>query len=326
MKRIALLAAGLLVGLPLGLTVLGGIYQMATAALDRSAYPMAGELVTVDGVDLHLHCSGETNMGPTVVLLTGMGSLSSAWQPVMDDLASTHHVCTYDRDGTGWSKDSGQARDAVIAATRLRDLAANNGFRSPYILAGHSYGGIVARVFADTYPELTGGLVLVDSAHQDMGQRFPAEAQAAFADLLSSFGMVEKLNYTGIPRAFGLMAPAVDGLEGNALAASMSRLNTVEHMRGSAAEADGWERSAARARQITAFGDIPMHVLVASDWPGFMVPSWLEMQGELAALSSNSTLEVVDGANHSQIAMDKRYAPRVAAAIRQVASQAGRAN
>lgn len=322
MKRFTMFAAGLIVGLPVAVLVLGGIYQIVSAALDRSAYPMAGELVTVDGIDLHLHCSGESNSGPTIVLLTGMGSLSSAWQPVMDDLAATHHVCAYDRDGTGWSADSGQPRDAMIAATRLRDLAVNNGFRGPYILAGHSYGGIVARIFADTYPQLTGGLVLVDSAHQDMGQRFPEEAQAAFADLLSSFGMVEKLNYTGIPRAFALMEPAVDGLEGEVLAASMSRLNTVEHMRGSAAEAEGWERSAVRARQIATLGDMPLYVLVASDWPEFMVPSWLEMQSELAALSSNSRFDVVEGANHSQIAMDKRYAPRVIAAIRHVAGHA----
>ncbi len=322
MKRIALYAAGLIVGLPLTLLALGSIYQMVAAAIDRSAYPMAGELVRVDGVDLHLHCSGEANAGPTVVLLTGMGSLSSAWQPVMDGLATTHHVCTYDREGTGWSSDSGQPRDALIAASRLRDLAANNGFRGPYILVGHSYGGVVARIFADTYPQLTGGIVLVDSAHQDMGQRFPEEAQIAFADLLSSFALVEKLNYTGIPRTFSLMAPAVDGLEGEYLAASMSKLNTVEHMRGSAAEAEGWERSASRARQIATLGDMPLFVLVASDWPEFMVPSWLEMQGELAALSSNSRFDVVEGANHSQIAMDKRYAPSVVAAIRHVADQA----
>lgn len=322
MKRIALYAAGLIVGLPLTLLALGSIYQMVAAAMDRSAYPMTGELVSVDGVDLHLHCSGEANTGPTVVLLTGMGSLSSAWQPVMDGLAVTHHVCTYDREGTGWSSDSGQPRDALIAASRLRDLAAINGFRGPYILVGHSYGGVVARIFADMYPQLTGGIVLVDSAHQDMGQRFPEEAQIAFADLLSSFALVEKLNYTGIPRAFSLMAPAVDGLEDEALAASMSKLNTVEHMRGSAAEAEGWERSASRAGQVTTLGDMPLFVLVASDWPEFMVPSWLEMQGELAALSSNSRFDVVEGANHSQIAMDKRHAPRVVAAIRHVADQA----
>lgn len=326
MKRIALYAAGLIVGLPLTLLALGSIYQMVAAAIDRSAYPMAGALVSVDGVDLHLHCSGEASAGPTVVLLTGMGSLSSAWHPVMDGLATTHHVCTYDREGTGWSSDSGKPRDALIAASRLRDLAANNGFRGPYILVGHSYGGVVARIFADTYPQLTGGIVLVDSAHQDMGQRFPEEAQIAFADLLASFALVEKLNYTGIPRAFSLMAPAVDGLEGENLAASMSKLNTVEHMRGSAAEAEGWERSASRARQVATLGDMPLFVLVASGWPKFMVPSWLEMQGELAALSSNSRFDVVEGANHSQIAMDKRYAPRVVAAVRHVADQAAGTN
>jgi len=322
MKRIALLIVSIIVGLPVMVVLIGGIYQIASAALDRSAYPMAGDLLEIDGVKLHVHCAGEENEGSTIVLLTGMGSLSSAWTPVMDDLATTHHVCTYDRDGTGWSEDSGKPRDAVLAAARLHQLAEKTGMHAPYILAGHSYGGIVARIFADTYPAETAGVVLVDSAHQDMGQRFPPQAQEEFANLLSSFGMVETLHHTGLPRAFALMAPAVDGLEGGALAASMSRLNTVEHMHGSAAEADGWETSAARARQITSFGDMPLHVLVASDWPDFMLPSWLEMQRELASLSTNGTFEVVEGASHSQIAMDRRYAPRVSAAIRDVAAQA----
>ncbi len=323
MKRITLLATATVLGLPILTFLLGGIYQLVSAALDRSAFPMAGTLVEVDGVNLHVHCTGDENEGSTVVLLNGMGSLSSTWLPVMEDLATTHHVCAYDRDGTGWSEDSGKPRDAVLAASRLHELAATTRMRAPYVLAGHSFGGVVARIFADTYPSETAGVVLVDSAHQDMGERFPPQAQQEFADLLTSFGMVEKLHYTGIPRAFSLMAPAVDGLEGEALEASMSRLNTVEHMRGSAAEAEGWPVSAARARQITSFGDMPMHVLVADDWPNFMLPSWLEMQRELAALSDNGTFEVVDGANHSQIAMDNRYAPRVSAAIREVAAQAG---
>ncbi|MGD1933733.1 MAG: alpha/beta fold hydrolase [Candidatus Phaeomarinobacter sp.] len=326
MKRIALLVAATVIGLPLLIILIGGIYQLASATLDRSTYPMAGDLVEIDGIRLHLHCAGEEHRGPTIILLTGMGSLSSAWTPVMNDLATTHHVCTYDRDGTGWSEDSGMPRDAVLASARLHQLAAKTGMRAPYVLAGHSYGGVVAQIFADTYPAETAGVVLVDSAHKDMGQRFPPQAQEEFANLLASFGMVETLHYTGLPRAFGLMAPSVDGLEGRALAASMSRLNTVQHMRGSAAEADGWETSAARARQITSLGKMPLHVIVASDWPDFMLPSWLEMQGELAALSANGRFEIVEGANHSQIAMDRRYAPRVSAAIRRVAAQAGGSN
>ncbi len=326
MKRIAVLIVAIIVGLPVLVVLIGGIYQLASAALDRSTYPMAGELVEIDGVKLHVHCGGQQNEGSTIVLLTGMGSLSSAWTPVMNDLASTHHVCTYDRDGTGWSEDSGKPRDAVLAATRLHQLAAKTGMRAPYILAGHSYGGVVARIFADTYSAETAGVVLVDSAHQDMDQRFPPQAREEFANLLSSFGVVEKLHYTGLPRAFALMAPAVDGLEGKELMASMSRLNTVEHMRGSAAEADGWGTSAVRARRVTSFGDMPLHVLVASDWPDFMLPNWLEMQRELASLSTNGTFEVVEGANHSQIAMDRRYAPRVSVAIRGVAAQAANNN
>ena len=300
----------------------GWTYQTTSERYDAAAYPMAGGLIEADGVRLHLHCMNDGAAGPTIILLTGMGSVSSAWNPVMRDVATDHRVCAYDRDGTGWSDDSGKPRDAGVAAARLAALLDAAGITGPVVLAAHSYGGIVARVFTHTYPDRVSGLVLVDSSHQDMGQRFPPEIQGLFDDLLASFGLVETLHHTGLPRALSLVAPAVDGLEGTDLAASMSRLNTISHMHASAAEAEGWERSAALARQVQTFGDLPLHVLVADDWPEPMLPSWLEMQRELAALSSRGRFDVVAGANHSQIAMDARYAPRVAAAIRGVTEAA----
>jgi len=318
-----LLRAAAGVGLLVLIALLGGwTYQTLSERGDAAAYPMAGRLVEADGVRLHLHCMNNDAAGPAIILLTGMGSVSSSWLPVMRDLAASHRVCAYDRDGTGWSEESGQPRDAGIATGRLAALLDAADMSGPVILAAHSYGGIVARVFTHTYPERVAGLVLVDSSHQDMGERFPPEIQGLFDDLLASFGLIEMLHHTGLPRALSLVAPAVDGLEGNDLAASMSRLNTIAHMRASAAEAEGWERSASRARQVRSFGDMPMHVLVADDWPALMLPSWLDMQRELAALSSRGQFEVVEGANHSQIAMDSRYAPRVAAAIRNVAKAA----
>jgi len=314
MKRI--LAA--VVGIPVALLVIGGLYQITAAALDADAYPAPGTLVDVDGLRLHLNCQNTDRPGPTVILLTGMGSVSSAWHPVMRALDDAGPVCAYDRDGTGWSEDSGAPRDAALAASRLHALIRAAGLPGPYVLAGHSYGGVVGRIYADTYAADVAGLVMVDSAHQDMGQRFSPTAQNEFAALLDSFGTVAQLHLTGFPRALSLLAPAVDGLDGADLAASMSKLNTRAHMLASAREAEGWEASAARAREATDFGDTPLVVLVASDWPDYMLPDWLVMQRELSEMSTRGRMEVIDGANHAQIAMDARYAPRVAAAIREV--------
>lgn len=296
----------------------GAIYQAVGEARDRAAYPMPGAHVDLGEVRLHLHCVGVG--GPTVVLSSGMGNPSSAWAPLQDRLGKTARVCAYDRDGLGWSGDSGRPRDAATATDQLHRLLAAANIAPPYIVVGHSYGALVARVYADTYPDNVAGLVLIDSSHEDMGERFPPQAQDGFRDLLAGFRYAPYMNRVGVPRLTGMFAPAVEGLEGEALARSMARLNSVPHMVGTAAEAAGWERSAVRARDVRerGFGDMSLAVFVAGDWPDYMLPSWKEMQRELASLSSRSRYRVIDGANHPQIMMDESFYPEIAETVEEM--------
>lgn len=307
----------------LGLTALVGVsavlgfsYQQFSERRDVVAYPAPGQLYDVGNVRLHMRCDGEGSQ--TVVLLSGMGNPVSSFGPLSRALQSDARLCAYDRDGLGWSEESGRQRDAGVAADQLARLLDVAGIEGRVMLVGHSYGGLVARVLTHKYSARVSGLVLLDSSHEDMAERFPPVAQAEFHDLLEGFQLAALLNRFGVPRILGLFKPAIDGLEGKDFQTSLAHLNAVSHMVGTGEEAKGWARSADAARLARAqgFGDLPLDVFVAGDWPEAMLPSWLAMQRELASLSSRSRFHLVEGANHPQIGMDARYVPRVAAAIR----------
>ena len=115
---------------------------------------------------MHLLVRGPESGGPTVVLEAGMGSFSPNWYWVQQQHAPTVRSVAYDRAGLGSSRPSRHPRDAQAIAIELHDAFRQADIGPPYVLAGHSFGGLPVRAFADLYPELTAGLVLVDASRQ----------------------------------------------------------------------------------------------------------------------------------------------------------------
>ena len=148
-----------------GLAVAGAGAQRWAEARDRRALPAPGELVRVDGVDLHVVVQGS---GPAVVLDSGLGGSSIEWDQVAADLSGDFTVIRYDRPGFAWSPDARCDRRTVAAATRLVGVMRALAVDTPAILVGHSLGGLHVRVAATIAPELVGGLVLVDPSHEGM--------------------------------------------------------------------------------------------------------------------------------------------------------------
>jgi pimeloyl-ACP methyl ester carboxylesterase len=123
--------------------------------------------VDVGGTGVMLACRGSGS--PTVVFEAGLGSGGTTWAPLVDALAPTTRTCRYDRPGVGAS-DPVAGVDALSVGDRvdeLRGLLEAAGIDGPYVLAGHSYGGMIARLFAARYPADTAGLVLVDASHEE---------------------------------------------------------------------------------------------------------------------------------------------------------------
>jgi pimeloyl-ACP methyl ester carboxylesterase len=126
-------------------------------------YPPPGELVDIGGRRLHIQISGDAPVSaPTVILEAGLAATSLSWASVQPLIGNFARVASYDRAGLGWSDDAVAPATARNAADDLHLLLGRAGLPAPYILVGHSLGGLIVRVFQQVYPELVAGLVLVD--------------------------------------------------------------------------------------------------------------------------------------------------------------------
>ncbi|MDQ3919231.1 MAG: alpha/beta hydrolase [Acidobacteriota bacterium] len=128
--------------------------------------------VDVGGRRLHINCSGVSVGGaPTVILEAGFGNASGVWNRVQPEVAKFARVCSYDRAGLGDSDPAPLPRTAVAVTEDLHALLTNGKVPGPYVLVGHSLGGILARLYASYYPSDVVGMVLVDSTHEDEADR-----------------------------------------------------------------------------------------------------------------------------------------------------------
>jgi pimeloyl-ACP methyl ester carboxylesterase len=125
----------------------------------------AGKLIDVGGHRLHINCAGKTN--PTVVMEAGAGDFSFDWSLVQPEVARFARVCTYDRAGYAWSEPGPTPRTVQQIVYELHTGLQRAGVKSPYVLVGHSLGGLIVRLYADQYPQEVAGMVLVDSSHED---------------------------------------------------------------------------------------------------------------------------------------------------------------
>jgi sugar lactone lactonase YvrE len=135
------------------------------------ASPPPGTKVDVGGYSLYIHCSGQGS--PTVILDAGYGGTSGNWGYIQPKIAQSTRVCSYDRAGLGYSdpRPSGIQGDGTQIVKELNTLLLKAHIDGPYILIGHSMGGMELRLYAYTYPHDVAGMVLVDSSHEDQCQR-----------------------------------------------------------------------------------------------------------------------------------------------------------
>jgi pimeloyl-ACP methyl ester carboxylesterase len=194
---------GIFVALLASLFIGGWLAEMLAERRDRRRYPAPGKLVSAGGGQMHLHCSGERRPGePLVLLECGMGSWSFYWRLVQPEIAKFGRVCAYDRPGFGWSQPGSRPRSADRIAAELHEALQYAGEPGPYLLVGHSLGGIFVRQFARLYPQEVSGMVLVDSAHEDQLERMPWARKEA-QSVPSIFTFLAVLHRLGILRLLG---------------------------------------------------------------------------------------------------------------------------
>ena len=155
----------------LALAVMGAIYQAIATEIDQRTYPPPGQMVDVGTHSLHINCVGQGS--PTVILDAANLGMSAHWVRVQQQLAQTTRVCAYDRAGMGWSGPGPEPRDARQISSELHTLLKGADTEGPYVLVGHSYGGLYARMYAARYPNHVAGVALVDSSHPEQFTRSP---------------------------------------------------------------------------------------------------------------------------------------------------------
>jgi len=135
--------------------------------------PGPGRLVAIgDGRSLYLRCEGTGR--PTVILEAGFGGNSDDWSEVQSPLGRATRTCAYDRAGLGYSLPIPGVHDAADEIVDLSRLLDDADVPPPYVLVGHSYGGLLVRLFAHADPGDTAGVVLVDSMGRNQDRRLRA--------------------------------------------------------------------------------------------------------------------------------------------------------
>ncbi|MCK6585326.1 MAG: alpha/beta hydrolase, partial [Anaerolineales bacterium] len=148
-------------------------------------YPPIGQMVDVGGYRLHLYCTGDSQPGePVVIVEAGSGSVGLMWALVQGEVAKSARICTYDRAGLGWSEPSPKPRTADVITDELHTLLENAGIEAPYILVGHSLGGIFVREYQYKYPDEVAGIILVDSGDGELATYMDG---TAYMQMMSQF-------------------------------------------------------------------------------------------------------------------------------------------
>jgi pimeloyl-ACP methyl ester carboxylesterase len=272
---------------------------------------MPGQLIDVGGHRLRLNCTGSGT--PTVVLEPAAGEMSSNLGWIAPAVARDTRVCVYDRAGRGWSEPASTAQDGAQIATDLHTLLQRGHVPGPYVLAGHSFGGLYVLTFAARYPDEVAGMVLVDST-APAAAASPGAASPGHGGSNDAISRVSALYSTaarlGLGRlyaqfAVGSLPPrSRDEVRASVATPSMLRSTIDEYLQATA--------SVKQAAALGDFADKPLIVLTAGSGHD---AAWSAAQNRMARLSTNSVHRVVDGATHEDLIGDQEDAAATTQAI-----------
>ena len=295
----------------LALASIGGGYQTLGEAADAEAYPMPGRLIDVGGHRLHLSCTGAG--APTVVLEPGAGGMSSSLGWIAPAVARDTRVCVYDRAGRGWSEPADSAQDGAQIATDLHTLLQRGHVPGPYVLAGHSFGGLYVLTFTARYPDEVAGMVLVDStapaAAATPGTLSPGHGGSN--DAMSRVSaLVSTAARLGLARLYaqvdsGSLPPRSRDEVRASVATPSTLCSTIDEYLQAAASVE-------QAAALRDFADKPLIVLTAGRGHD---AAWSAAQNRLARLSTNSVHRVIDGAAHEDLVANEEDAAATTQAI-----------
>jgi pimeloyl-ACP methyl ester carboxylesterase len=257
-------------------------------------YPPPGRMIEVGGRKLHLLCKGPEK-GPVVIIETGAFGSSPFYWKAQDEVARIARVCTYDRAGLGWSDAAPLPRSFAARVDDLHALLTRSGLKPPFILMGHSFGGLLVRMYASDHPANVGGLILVEASNEKANSTEAARqrttqtaAQLGMAiQALAAGSDIPALRIPGGPpeqeiiQREGVFRAGQDDL------LTMSRFN----------------EEFARFGTLAPLGDTPLIVMTrGKPDPGMtdeQNQEWADSHAWLATLSTKSILMVAENSGHN---------------------------
>jgi pimeloyl-ACP methyl ester carboxylesterase len=294
----------------LGIASIGGGYETVRESLDAKAYPLPGQLVDVGGYRLHLHCTGSGS--PAVILEPGQGGVSSDFGWIAPAVARDSTVCVYDRPGRGWSDAADGVQDGDRIAADLHTLLDRANVPGPYVLAGHSFGGLYVLRFAAMFPDQVAGMVLLDSTAPKSGPALPTSGRSdsVFRRVSLLFSSVA---HFGVGRliaqsSYGTLPPqSRDEARANA--------SSAPHLASFIEEFAEANTAMQQASSLASLNGKPLSVLTADR--GINDAQWQVKQNHLATLSTKSLHRHAD-ATHESLLDDQADSAAASQAIQDV--------
>jgi pimeloyl-ACP methyl ester carboxylesterase len=267
---------------------------------------MPGRLYDVGGYRLHLNCTGTGT--PTVVLSSGLGEMSPYWARIAPVVATTTRVCAYDRAGQGWSDSSPYAPDGTRTARDLHTLLRVAQEQGPFVLVGHSSGGVYALNYAADFADQVAGIVLLDSSSPRQVELVPS-----FATTAAVGRRILALLPTAARMGLAQLSSSSPTLPEPAAAQAAWFASSPRGLTNARDEQAALQTAMRQAQALTTLGDKPLIVLTSLDELTH-TPGWGTAQAQLATLSSNSSHSVID-VTHAAVLDDPGSA---AAAVRAI--------
>lgn len=291
----------------LGILIGGSLLvEHAQAAAGRAEHPMPGQLVDVGGHRLHVAQEGEG--GPTVVFEAGSGEVASGWEEVASQLAGDTTVVRYDRAGTAWSEPSAEPRTADAIVADLRTALERLDVPRPYILVGHSLGGLYVREFARLHPDEVAGLVLVDARPEDDARRTADLVPGGAGTAALPTWIPSALKATGILRLDG--DALLDGLVPLAQRREFLDVTASPTYFATQREEADLIAPTERALQGQDLGDLPVRIIARGEPQDYAAAGidaetgtkleriWQDGQRRMLGLSTDSRLVVAENSGH----------------------------
>lgn len=294
-----------ILGILMLLLIVGFIFEIISRR-NAEKYSPTGQLVKIGNQQLHYFRQGQK--GPTIVFESAFDPAGHLqWYHIQQKLPETFSSFSYDRAGILWSERGDNPKSGEKIAEELHQLLEKANIPKPYILVGHSFGGMLLRFFVNQYPKEVGGIILVDS-------QFPNDEKYLSPELYKMVNQGLPGGFLKIANTFGLARIMFRNMFPNTeeYRYQNSIMPALIHKSAYAVleEQDEMEAIKKQASNINSFGSIPLTIISATDEKRFdsfiqepklrleMAKAWDNMQKDLLCLSSDSQQILVPNSSH----------------------------